>query len=405
MTVREKLSRFTTCLCSLVVGGLVFWPQVVLADQQFDIKRFDGSTITGSVASIDAEGNIAGSDLPDSLQLSDIVSLDAGRSAKRLPNFGVTVYLINGGKIFVREPVISEDKVSFRTGCKLAEIPLQSLSAIVWNESPTVQRQIANPSPDRDAVLVATNDGERGVEGIVEQLAGEQLQINYQGESRKIGIAKINAIVMADLGLPSPGDSLATIRMTDDSTVVGRISGLLGDALTVAVTGGSLELDINAVVSISIPSDRLIFLSDLEPLEVQQKTEFAALRSWRKDLSVEGRPLSLRYGNSEKVEEFKKGLGTQAFCLLVFPNSNDFDRFRAVVGIDAETQGRGDCQMVVLGDDIELWSGRIRGSDDPWEVDVDITGINRISLVVYPGEDFDLADHADWCIARFVKTK
>ena len=103
--------------------------------------------------------------------------------------------------------------------------------------------------------------------------------------------------------------------------------------------------------------------------------------------------------------EFKKGLGTQAFSLLVFKNSRGFDRFNAVVGIDAETQGRGDCQMVVLGDGIELWSRRVRGSDDPQEIDVDIEGINQISLVVYPGEYFDLGDHANWGNARFVKTK
>jgi len=95
----------------------------------------------------------------------------------------------------------------------------------------------------------------------------------------------------------------------------------------------------------------------------------------------------------------------QSFSQLSFSNSNEFDRFKSFVGIDAETQGRGDCQMVVRGDGIELWSKRIKAAEEPQQVDVDISGIKEISLIVYPGEDFDLGDHADWGEARFLKTK
>jgi hypothetical protein len=405
MTGRKQNFRLSHWLCSLVVGFFCLYPQVVNAEHEFVINQFDGTTITGKVRSIDKQGLLTGTDLPPALKLADIVSLDSGKSAKRLPNFDATIHLIDGGKLFVREPKISAETVFFRTGCELAEVPLQSLRAIVWRDSPTIQRQTTNPSLDKDAVFVETPDGERGVEGIVEQLDNERLQINYQSESRKIGVAKINAIVMADLGLDPPPGPIAMVNMTDGSTVAGVISTLLDDTLSVELTGGFVELGVSMIASIAIPSDRQLFLSELEPLEVQQKTDFAVFRPWQKDRSVENNPLTIRYGTTEKVLEFNKGLGTQAFSLLVFKNSQGFDRFKAIVGIDAETQGRGDCQMVVLGDGIELWSRRIRGSDDPQEIDVDIEGINQISLVVYPGENFDLGDHANWGNARFVKTK
>lgn len=391
--------------CSLIFSFSCFYPQLVHAEHEFIINQFDGTTITAKVQSIDGQGLLTGTDLPPSLKLADIVSMDSGKPAKRLPGFDATLHLIDGGKLFIREAKIADEMVSFRTGCELTEVPLQSLRAIVWRDSPTIQRQIADPSVDKDAVFVETSDGERGVEGIVEQLDSERLQINYQSESRKIGIAKINAIVMADLGLDPPPGSIATINMTDGSTVAGVVSTMIDDILMAELTGGSVVLRVSMIASISIPSGRLLFLSDLEPKDVQQKTDFAAFRTWQKDRSVENNPLTIRYGVSEKVMQFKKGLGTQAFTLLVFQNSQGFDRFNAIVGIDAETHGRGDCQMVVLGDGIELWSQRVRGSDDPLEVDVDIEGIDQISLVVYPGENFDLGDHADWGNARFVKTK
>ena len=61
--------------------------------------------------------------------------------------------------------------------------------------------------------------------------------------------------------------------------------------------------------------------------------------------------------------------------------------------------------MRVEGDGITLWSRRIRGSDTAIDLDIDISGIRQIALIVAPGEQFDLADHADWAQARFLKTE
>ena len=95
----------------------------------------------------------------------------------------------------------------------------------------------------------------------------------------------------------------------------------------------------------------------------------------------------------------------QASSRLVFANEAGFDRFSAVAGIAAETKGRGDCQMIVRGDGIELWSKRVTGGGGPLEIDVDIEGIKEVALVVSPGAEFDLGDHANWGEARFLKTK
>ncbi len=371
-----------------------------------NIKQFDGSSISGSIQAIDADGKIQGAGLPANLNLRDVLSVATSRKTDKRPIYDVTLMMTDGGSLLVRNAEISDDRVLFRTGCGLTEIPLQTLRAIVWKSSERVEARIQDPSSDKDAVFVETGEGERRVDGIVEQMNREQLQINYGGDSRKIGLPKINAIVMADLGLDSPDGSQATINLTDGSLIKGVIAGFADGKLKVSLSGNSwIELPSDQVVDFSIASDRLQFLSDLKPLDVQQKTEFTIQRSWQPDRSVENNQLSVRYGKSDKILKFNKGLGTQAFTQLVFTNSMDFDRFRAIVGIDAETDGRGDCLMVVRGDGIELWSQRVQGSGEPVEVDLDISGMDRIALVVYPGVDFDLADHADWGNARFVRTK
>lgn len=230
--------------------------------------------------------------------------------------------------------------------------------------------------------------------------------MNYKGESRKIGLSKIKAVITADLGLPQPEGSMASVILTDGSSLKGVISELADGKLQVMVAGDAkVGLNMEMIVSVSVSSDRILYLSDIDPVEVQEKSVFAIQRSWARDRSVENNPLKMGLGSSGKTMEFSKGLGTQAYCRLEYANTKQFDRLNAIVGIDSETNGRGDCQVVVRGDGIELWTQRVRASEDPHKLDVDITGIKRVVLIVYPGEEFDLGDHLDWGDARFLRAK
>ena len=370
------------------------------------VKQFNGSSAKGTIQSLDENGNLIGPDLPHGIPLSEVLSIESEKVVKLDSSLNVILHLIDGGKIRIKNPQISDEKIVFRSASGLSEIPLQALRAIVWSNSDSVERQLANPAIDKDSVVVAGVNGEQGVAGIMESLNLDKLHLFFEGESRTINVGKIKALVMADLGLKRIDDSVATINLIDGSTVSGVISSIADHKVSVSLSGNiSIELSTSKIASLSVESDRLQYLSDLEPSEVQQRTQFTLQREWKKDRSIENNPLSIRFGKTDKIATFNRGLGTQAFTELSFANAKNFDRFNATVGIDAETQGRGDCQMVLRGDGIELWSKRVRGDGDPEELDIDITGMKVISLVVYPGEDFDLADHADWANARFVRTK
>jgi hypothetical protein len=115
--------------------------------------------------------------------------------------------------------------------------------------------------------------------------------------------------------------------------------------------------------------------------------------------------LTLFDTQQQRPVTFKKGIGTHSWSSIVFSNDREFDRLVAVAGIDAETGGRGACRMIVRGDGIELWAAEVTGSSGLQVLDVSIEGIGEVELEVVPGKNFDLADHADWCDARFLKTK
>jgi hypothetical protein len=148
---------------------------------------------------------------------------------------------------------------------------------------------------------------------------------------------------------------------------------------------------------LTVRSDRLQFLSDLKPLEAEQQPVVSFPRPWRNDRSVEGNTLTL------SGVSYDKGLGVAPSSRLVYALDGQVDVFAATIGIDAETGGRGDCVFAVLGDGKELFRLQVRGKDPAHKLRLDVRGVKQLELIVEPGEDLDLGDHADWADACLIR--
>ena len=97
------------------------------------------------------------------------------------------------------------------------------------------------------------------------------------------------------------------------------------------------------------------------------------------------------------TETFKNGIGTFARSLQEISLNGQFKRFTSKVGVDALTEGRGSVVFEVYGDGKKLWSSpTMSGLDVPKEVDVDVTGVNRLRLVVTDANDGNKFDVANW---------
>jgi len=135
-----------------------------------------------------------------------------------------------------------------------------------------------------------------------------------------------------------------------------------------------------------------IFLSDLDP--------YYASAGWgtlQKDLSMEGATITIG-GN-----KYRKGLGTHAPSKIKYKIGGLFSRFKAIVGIDDETEGKGSVNFRVIGDGKVLWeSGKMKAGETK-KVDVEIKDIKILVLEVTDGGDGKDYDHADWAEARLIK--
>ncbi len=385
----------------LAMGVLMLLSPAVAA--QSTIQWIDGSVNSATIESMSKEGVVSGPGVPANTKLDKIVAYETD-----LPTSvsGVIEVLIAGQGVIRTNQIVIQDATatvssSSATGLTTT-LPLDVIQAVVFARTPRVNKQIAQRSDSEDTVIVNTPEGEKAVAGIFEGLSQGKLGLNFNGKSRKIGIEKVNALSLANLGIKSLTGT--EVQLTDGSVLNGKIVRVVNGMLALAITANhTIEIPWSAVVRLERQSDHLVYLSSLEPVAVEQQTIFTPQRPWQRDRSIESNPIRLQDPDKSSPQTYRKGIGTQSYSALQFANTNQFERLQFVAGIDAETNGRGDCQMTVTADGIELWTQRIAADTPPVKVDVDISGMAIVTLIVEPGQQFDLADHADWADAKFVK--
>jgi len=98
------------------------------------------------------------------------------------------------------------------------------------------------------------------------------------------------------------------------------------------------------------------------------------------------------------TQEFANGLGVFAQSLQEYALNKQFKRFKAQVGVDAVTEGRGSVIFEVYADGKKIWaSGVMSGLDQPKAIDVDVSGADRLRLIVTDAGDGNKFDAGNWC--------
>ncbi|SMD06586.1 glycoside hydrolase family 97 catalytic domain-containing protein [Kibdelosporangium aridum] len=109
----------------------------------------------------------------------------------------------------------------------------------------------------------------------------------------------------------------------------------------------------------------------------------------------DGRPMSIA-GTT-----YTKGIGVHAESEVVISLGGTCRAFTAKVGMDDETTSPGSSVFQVVGDGRVLQqSGVLRTGDAPLAFNVDITGVQVLSLKVTDGGDGKNFDHANWAEAH-----
>ena len=117
----------------------------------------------------------------------------------------------------------------------------------------------------------------------------------------------------------------------------------------------------------------------------------------RQDRMAEGQPL--RLGG----EEYRKGLALHSRTMVVYRLPDRFRRFKAVAGIDDRVHPRGSVHLVIRGDERLLLEADVTGLDAPRQIDLDLTGVRRLSILVDFARELNVGDQLLLCEARVIK--
>jgi hypothetical protein len=379
--------------------------------QQFRFTLLDGTQVQGTLERLTVSGRMEGQGLPAGLELDGLRSIQRSAVAPRATQPQVVVELV-AGLLNAAGVTLADEKltVAWPHGDPVV-LPIDQVRAIRFEPGApgdVFEAALAAPSAEHDRLFLKVEDRLQSITGLVEKISDTEVVFDYDGQKRTLPRRQLYGIVVAQFEAPGKEAPPSRVSLVDGSRISGRPVGLTDGVLELQLKGeSSVKLPLSVVARIDVRSSRLAFLSDLEPVEVEEQPLVTFGRPWQRDRSVSGGPLLLLEaprGDSREREQrrFDKGLGVHARSRLVF-ETGGFEQFAATIGIDVAAEGRGDCEFVVLADGRELFRQRVRGGEALREVQLDLTDAKQITLLVEPGADLDLADHADWCDARLLK--
>ncbi len=394
-----------------------------------EVEALGGAT-TETIRAIEPEGGklvvrTAGRTIP----LDSVKAIRFQPEAPLGPAAGASKLVLLGGDWLVGAVEGGDaDAVALRSESLGAlRVPLEQVRAVLPRLAPERERELLarlDETSELDWVLL---DNGGTAKGTILELDGTHVALDTRREMvgpggsgigvPKFDFEKVQLVSIVPLGDPPPEPQglAVVVRLLDGSRLSGELQRL-GDGKLVlrhALGGGEpLELSLPRVASLSVQNGRFVYLSDLQPVEVDQRfppeyTYEPKVWHFKRDANVTGG--RLRLGG----RDFSKGLGVHSYCALTYELGGEYQQFRAVVGLDDQVRylgepGFGGVVFRVLLDGKparEHTTGiHVRKGDEPVEVVVDVAGKRTLTLVA----DFDptalhVLGRADWADAHLVK--
>ncbi len=137
---------------------------------------------------------------------------------------------------------------------------------------------------------------------------------------------------------------------------------------------------------------RTVWLDDLNLGMIRQGWGKAEAKT-----SVQGRPLRLQ------GKTYARGVGSHAAGVFYVELDGSVKRFQTTVGVDDDSNGPGSIGITLVGDGKVLFKSPVlKTGGTPAVVDVDLSGVTKLTVKMDDGGDDNHFDHVDWCDAKFI---
>jgi hypothetical protein len=369
---------------------------------------------------------------PKQFAASDLlgVELAATRPADKP---AVWIELLDGSKLMAATYTAAAGKASvLLVGGVTVDMPTRSIHSVRYRQQETELAQqwreiVAGPRSSDLIVVRKTSmrtieEGEAEpktvtetaldeLDGTLLEVGPESVKFDYDGERIDVKREKIEGLVYYHAirrELPA-----GVCRLVDaaGSQWTLRSVQLAGDRLDIVTTAGvnaSLPLAVAARIDFSVGN--IANLTELEPdtgdgEPVVSLQPAAMLAKFGRMFKVSKSPPLGADGFKIGGKRFAAGLSMHSPASVVYRVPEGFRKLRAVAGVDDSIVAPGEFTFRILGDGKELFRHECLGSEGrgPIPIDLDLTGVRRVSLVLDPADGQDFGDQLNLCDARLTK--
>ena len=382
------------------------------AGVRVNLITVEGDAVAGQIAAVDPEHvTVTAKDQRHTLRRRDLMRIDFPDAQPFRPSTDDRlrpIHLTDGG--LLRGWVAGSDRDGLRLdvpelGNQPRRFPYSSLAGIriaakAHDRAEVIfQQHLAQRKPGQDVVVILKDDEVHTFKGSVESLTPSGGRFALSGRELPLNIATLYAVVFAASPLEADAEMM-TVELNTGERMTGRL--VRGDERTCSFVlrggGDPVVFPWLLVRRVVLRSERVAFLSDLEPTRVEHEPYLNVSWPMRRDRSASNQPI--RLGG----ETYAKGLGVHSATTIAYALGGRYKQFAATIGLDEAVRPRGNVIFRVLADGKEVYhSGDVTGRDDPVNINVEVAGVHELRLIVDFGKDADLGDQADWADARVIR--
>ncbi len=384
-----------------------------------EIYLQDGSRRMAMVEAVDAGGKVT-LRLPNGkmqeADLRQIVTITfRGREPRAIRAGAQEFRLVSGDRVMGQIVRLDEDSLIFQNPATgTISSPMSAIHGFLTMpiEGTSGRRAIElvtgdeeEPTGKLDQVL---DRRAAGYDGVIEEIDAKELRLDHERLRKTV---PLNILYLAGVRLARdtkalkpalPNQPFVRVHTRDGSAMDGLIESVRFGKWRIRPTwqaGKALSVAVEEIVAVEVLNGQAIYLSQLVPSEVNEKTILTPQQRYRMNLNCQGNPLSVR------GQLYAWGIGVHADSSLTFGIGGNWSKFESTIGIDDASGDGGSVVFTVSGDGRQLYrSDVLHGSaDTPEVISVVVKGIKQLTLKVDATDDLDLGDVANWAGARLVR--
>jgi hypothetical protein len=380
-----------------------------------EVQTIDGKSLAGSVAELTAERVVldaAGG--RQSFQTGQLTGLSIGEPAGSSARPKAWIALVDGSSLLADEYTVRSARATLvlsgsGQSLDVATTEITDVRFPPQNDAVAAEwLRIVSRTADGDRLVVHKGSAIDDHQGILRDVTEAEVHFEVDGDVLPIKRARVSGLIYYHATRPKLPEILCHLSDVDGARWSVQAMRLIdGNLQWTTPTGLTVSRPLAQIKRIDFSGGgKVVYLSDLRPESVawtpyfRPDNDLPILNEFyapRPDRTLEMLPLSLG------GKQYRKGIAVHSRTEMTYRLPDHFRRFQMVVGIDDHLRPQGSMRLVIRGDDRVLWEATLTGAGDPLPVDIDVSGVRRLSLLADFAGALGVGDHLLLCEAKVIK--